>query len=188
LGCTTDRVVLIQTTYVAAADVRKQARAIFPHKFNRFGKLICPSGWLSEFSSSPGIKNISLFQNPKSPVCPRHPAPFRRDVSRSSRHVGAGCDGRGGIEKTNDTCRVRQSHAVLSPRCWRQAGDNASHCAGDGDNKAGLRGEHGISRQPVARGKPGDPAVPVVTNSYAFYFCIRGCGRNGHPAFPAPSL
>ena len=49
-------------------------------------------------------------------------------------------------------------------------------------------GEHGISRQPIALAKPDDPAVPVVTYSYAFYFCIRGCGCNGHPAFPAPHL
>jgi hypothetical protein len=28
----------------------------------------------------------------------------------------------------------------------------------------------------------------VVTNACAFYFCARGCGCNGHPAFPTPSL
>jgi hypothetical protein len=26
----------------------------------------------------------------------------------------------------------------------------------------------------------------VVTNAYAFYLCIRGCGRVGRPAFPTP--
>jgi hypothetical protein len=36
----------------------------------------------------------------------------------------------------------------------------------------------------IARGMPG---VSVVTNSYAFYLCIRGCGRIERPAFPAPS-
>jgi hypothetical protein len=34
---------------------------------------------------------------------------------------------------------------------------------------------------------PGVSGVTVVTNSYAFYFCMRGCGRIGRPAFPAPS-
>src|ERR671918_782917 len=34
---------------------------------------------------------------------------------------------------------------------------------------------------------PGDSGEPVVTNSYAFLFCMRGCGRIERPAFPAPS-
>jgi len=29
---------------------------------------------------------------------------------------------------------------------------------------------------------------PVVTNSYAFHFRIRGCGCGKRPAFPAPSI
>jgi hypothetical protein len=39
----------------------------------------------------------------------------------------------------------------------------------------------------VARGMPGVSGVTVVSNSCAFYFCTRGCGRIGRPAFPAPS-
>jgi len=34
---------------------------------------------------------------------------------------------------------------------------------------------------------PGRSGVTVVTNSCAFYYCIRGCGRIARPAFPAPS-
>jgi hypothetical protein len=34
---------------------------------------------------------------------------------------------------------------------------------------------------------PGDAGEPVVTNSYAFLFCMRGCGCIEHPAFPTPS-
>jgi len=34
----------------------------------------------------------------------------------------------------------------------------------------------------------GETDVTVVTNSYAFLFCMRGCGRVGRPAFPAPSI
>jgi hypothetical protein len=33
-----------------------------------------------------------------------------------------------------------------------------------------------------------DPVGPVVTNSCAFSIRTRGCGCNGHPAFPAPSV
>ena len=59
---------------------------------------------------------------------------------------------------------------------------------GDGDNKPAHRGEHEISRKAVARGKPECLAEPVVTISYAFFICMRGCGCGRHPAFPAPSV
>src|SRR4051794_3828444 len=35
---------------------------------------------------------------------------------------------------------------------------------------------------------PGETGVTVVTNSCAFLFRTRGYGRNGRPAFPAPSV
>jgi hypothetical protein len=35
---------------------------------------------------------------------------------------------------------VRRSRVALTPRCWRQVGDDASHHAGDGGKKAGHRG------------------------------------------------
>jgi hypothetical protein len=35
---------------------------------------------------------------------------------------------------------------------------------------------------------PGDPGATVVTNARAYYNYTRGCGCNGHPAFPTPSL
>jgi hypothetical protein len=50
----------------------------FRRKFKAFAKLICPSGRLSEFASIPLTKNNSLFQKPKSGVCPRYPVPTRR--------------------------------------------------------------------------------------------------------------
>ena len=49
------------------------------------------------------------------------------------------------------------------------------------------RGERGISRKTIARGKPGDFGATVVTT-----VCLlplhAGCGCLGHPAFPAPSV
>ena len=33
---------------------------------------------------------------------------------------------------------------------------------------------------------PGDPGATVVTNARAYYHYTRGCGCNGHPAFPTP--
>src|SRR3569832_1722756 len=40
----------------------------------------------------------------------------------------------------------------------------------------------------IAQGRPDRSGEPVVTYSYAFYFCIRGCGCIRRPAFPAPSM
>jgi hypothetical protein len=75
---------------------------------------------------------------------------------------------------------------VLMPRRWHQPGDEASA------SRRGWWQESPITKKStketvktIARGMPG---VTVVTNSYAFYFCIRGCGCIERPAFPAPSI
>ena len=55
-------------------------------------------------------------------------------------------------------------------------------------NKPGHRGEREVSRKTIARGMPGETGVTVVTTLVClFLFCMRGCGRVGRPAFPAPS-
>jgi len=38
--------------------------------------------------------------------------------------------------ETNGAQNGRRSRVVLISRRWYQVGDNATHCAGDGDNKA----------------------------------------------------
>jgi hypothetical protein len=48
--------------------------------------------------------------------------------------------------------------------------------------------EHEGNRKTIAQGRPDRSGEPVVTNSYVFYFYIRGCGRINRPAFPAPSF
>jgi hypothetical protein len=63
-----------------------------------------------------------------------------------------------------------------------------THCAYDGGKKA--RSPRRARRKPLKplRGESRMiPSEPVVTNSYAFSFCMRGYGCSGHPAFPAPS-
>src|SRR5258705_12648018 len=64
---------------------------------------------------------------------------------------------------------------------------SAIRSAGDGVKQRGHRGEREVSRKTIARGMPGRSGVTVVTNSHAFLFCVRGCGRIARPAFPAPS-
>ena len=59
---------------------------------------------------------------------------------------------------------------------------------GDGGNKARLSGETTKETvKTIARGMPDVSGVTVVTCLRAFYFCTQGYGRNGRPAFPAPS-
>jgi hypothetical protein len=80
----------------------------------------------------------------------------------------------------------RRSRVVLTPRRWRQVGER--DFAGDGGKQA--RSPRRARRKPLKpsrAGMPGDPGATVVTNACAFYHCARGCGCNGHPAFPTPS-
>jgi hypothetical protein len=81
----------------------------------------------------------------------------------------------------------RRSRVVLTPRRWRQVGER--NFTGDGGNKARSpwRAPNKLLK-PSRAGMPGDPGATVVTNACAFYHCARGCGCNGHPAFPTPSL
>jgi hypothetical protein len=60
-----------------------------------------PVGQIGKSLSSPFRKNISVHFSPKSLL---HLLPSRtrkRGVSRSSRTLGAGCDGRGGVRRAN---------------------------------------------------------------------------------------
>jgi hypothetical protein len=85
-------------------------------------------------------------------------------------------------------CRGRRSRGVLIPRRWYQALKKLTLLRGDGGNKARLSGETTKETvKTIARGMPDVSGVTVVTCLRAFYFCTQGCGRNGRPAFPAPS-
>jgi hypothetical protein len=53
-----------------------------------------PDGQISKNLSSPFRKNIRISRKRKSAYNPRRPVPTKRSVSRSSRTLGAGCDGR----------------------------------------------------------------------------------------------
>jgi hypothetical protein len=64
-----------------------------------------------------------------------------------------------------------------------------AHCAYDGDKKARSPGRaRRKPLKPLRAGMPGDPGATVVSNSCAYYFCTRGRGCGGHPAFPTPSV
>src|SRR5664279_6484495 len=81
----------------------------------------------------------------------------------------------------------RRSRVVLTPRRWRQVGER--NFTDDGGKQARSPGRaRNKPLKPLRAGMPGDPGATVVTNSCAYLLCARGCGCNGHPAFPTPSL
>ncbi len=85
---------------------------------------------------------------------------------------------------TNAAWSGRRSRVVLTPRRWCQVSRRFPR--GDGGNKARFTKE--VSRKTIARGMPGETGVTVVDLlAVLFIFRTRGFGRNGRPAFPAPS-
>jgi hypothetical protein len=80
------------------------------------------------------------------------------------------------------------------PRRWHQVGTGDVGPNGPDTPRRRWWQESPITREStkeavktIAQGMPGVSGVTVVSNSCAFYFCTRGCGRSGRPAFPAPS-
>jgi hypothetical protein len=125
------------------------------------------------------------------------PSVFRKIVLHSrdpasTRGACASSRTRGGLRwtlatSTDEWCWKRlRSRVVLAPLGWCQA---CRRPAGDGDYEVTETGESTrISVNTIAQGRPDCFGGPVVTNSYAFFHCIRGCGCAKHPVFPAPSV
>jgi hypothetical protein len=105
---------------------------------------------------------------------------------------GAGCGGREAPSRAfmrvdeRRSC-VRRSRVVLTPRRWRQVA--WSYSRGDGGKKAGHRGEHEISRQTIAQGRPDCFRFTcMLVCVFLMCICTRDRGCSAHPVFPAPSI
>ena len=110
--------------------------------------------------------------------------------------MGAGCGGRDGVvmcfvrvDERRD--RGRRSRVVLTPRRWRQVGEDGRsfswHRAGDGDKKA--RSPRRARRKPLKplRRKCRDVSGgPVVTNARAFYTTRAAAGASSARHFLRP--
>src|SRR5204862_5771151 len=86
------------------------------------------------------------------------PCPQKGDASRSSRNVGAGCDGRCGVRcvKACPAKSLRRTAKSCGPGAATVASIHAGPCwRGNGDNQRRSPGRARISRQTIARGKPG---------------------------------
>jgi hypothetical protein len=83
----------------------------------------------------------------------------------------------------------RRSRVVLTPQWLASSSREAKLLGGDGDNKArSPRRARRKPLKPIACGNAGCSGATVVTNARAYYHYRRGCGCNGHPAFPTPSI
>jgi hypothetical protein len=134
----------------------------------------------------PFAKIFRFSFDPNQLHIPRHPGPHKgafRD--RHERRVGMRWTQVARL--TRALCCGRRSRVVLTPRRWRQVGER--NFTGDGGKKArSPRRARNKLLKPSRAGMPGDPGATVVTNACAYYLRARGCGCNGHPAFPAPLL
>ena len=87
-----------------------------------------------------------------------HPVPSKGDATRSSRNVGAGCDGRCGVSAVQ-TVRTK-TPAAYGEVVWSWRRDPGATLAGISRRQRGQerplpRGEHEGNRKTIARGKPG---------------------------------
>ena len=144
----------------------------------------------------------------------RQPCPTKRGVSRSSRNAGRAAVGADGIgarcfagratvskaPRAHDRCDRRtakscgpdarglaSSLAVMQ----RPTGARIDHPQGDGAIVQRSRGEHDISRQTTAQGRPGClrlPCSPLCRSTRSLPLAWRSTGANRLPAFPAPSF
>ncbi len=111
-----------------------------------------------------------------------YPAPIQRGASRSSRHVGAGRDGRTGVQDEARMVR-RRNRAVPIPRRWDQ-----TLCD---ERKATVARQPGaprrprISRKTIAQGVPGvSAALWFLACAMCTLFCTQG--SRVRPASGAP--
>jgi hypothetical protein len=117
------------------------------------------------------------------------PCPMR-GVSRSSRTLGAGGGGRGGVVAQ---LRGRTRPARTAKSCGPDAPTLASSCAKFFARRrwqsSPVTGESTKETvKTIVQGMPGRFRRACGDDSCAFYLCTRGYGCGGHPAFPAPFL
>src|ERR1700722_8557439 len=118
-------------------------------------------------------------------LIPRRPVP-QRGGSRSSR-TRDGMRWTWVAHLTRALPYGRRSRVVLTPRRWRQVGDDASHHADDGGKKARSPGRAREKLlKPSRAGMRGDPGATVVTNACVFYLTHAPAGATAPRNSPLP--
>jgi hypothetical protein len=113
-------------------DAKTMSKCPTPRAISK--RIIGLGGQISKSVSSPSRKNIPVHFRPKSPAYLLPSGTHKRDVSRSSRTLGAGCDGRRWRQRRERYSCGRRSRVVLTPRRWRQVGE--SNFIDDGGKQA----------------------------------------------------
>jgi len=114
---------------------------------------------------------------------------MKRGATRSSRALGAGCDGRDHAQRaacmrTNGWARTAKSCGPGLPVLRPSLRDVDASCGRRGQERRSPRRAR-ISRNPFAQGRPDVRLVPVVLPRAFLLHADHGCDL--HPAFPAPS-
>ena len=139
---------------------------------------ICPDGLFCESHVYPPSQkySASLFTQITCVSLPSRPT---RGAARDRHGRGTGCGGRGRCQKTNDIACGRRSRVVLTPRRWRQVGDDASASRRRWWQTSPVTRESPEETvKTIAQGNAGCPGEPVVTPC-AFYLCTRTAGAAG---------
>jgi hypothetical protein len=126
----------------------------------------------TEIVSSPKVKNISLFQKPKSGLYPFPSRPaqrgvgHRRNEGRGAVDAAVAIDDRG-RSRTAKTCGP--DAAVLASSRWVAHRSNwiERGSVDDGGKRAVLRGEHVISRKAIAQGMSDCLRCPVCSCAHS---------------------
>ena len=135
---------------------------------------------------SPLAKIFPFPSDPNHLHIPRYPGPHK-GAFRDRHERRAGMRWTRVVRLTSAQPCGRRSRVVLTPRRWRQVFAERSAQAKVA-RKPGHLGEREAAVKTIACGNAGCPGATVVTNARVYYTSTRGCGCNGHPAFPAPPL
>jgi hypothetical protein len=144
------------------------------------GTLLCPSCQ----RAAAAIVDLT----PKSAPSSRPSRPHKRGVSRSSRTLGAGCNGRGQRRKTSGAGADGKSRVVLTPRRWCQVCAEAIR-AGDGGKKARSPGR--ARRKTLKPLRRECRLMRCTCGDYArvlFHFAREAAGASCAPGIPCALL
>src|SRR5438477_716800 len=127
-----------------------------------------------------------IAEHPKSAPCFRLSRAHKRDVSRSSRTLGAGCDGRVGDARRAALMRTAKLCGPDAPMLASSLRVNNPQATVA--KEPGHRGERRISRRTVAQGRPDCFGEPVVTTLVCFFILHARLWVHRAPSFPCALL
>jgi hypothetical protein len=108
--------------------------------------------------------------------------PEKRGVSRSSRTLGAGCDGRDGLVRRTRPTRTAKPCGPGAPTLASSFAEFSAKRRWQESPVTGESTEHAVKT--IAQGRPGKPGVPVVTMLVCFLISHARLRVRRAPGFP----